>query len=372
MDLRQRRLTGEEWDALEIPVSTEEKKILNLIYNGYGDVNISYNETLSIIGYVKIKSRNLDIYHEYFYSNYFKKIVDGLFSSYDCIKEKKEQKKKKKKGKLKKADLIRITNSNKKIEQIKDNLFEFILLNFVKKFFEGDRRKRSYYYYTLSQLVHYKIVCVNPLLIDDIKHFLRVFEGKIKKHKLIERAYDYIEGNDVLRTYQDIHLYTHQKELFTLCKNKGAKLILYQAPTGTGKTVSPLGLVKNYKLIFVCAAKHVGLQLAKSCISLGIKIAVAFGCEDPGGIRLHYFAAKDFVKNRKTGGIFRVDNGVGDKVEIMISDVMSYLPAMRYMLAFNKKEDIIWYWDEPTITLDYENSRVSYYFTKELAGKRYP
>ena len=104
----------------------------------------------------------------------------------------------------------------------------------------------------------------------------------------------------------------------------------------------------------MCAAKHVGLQLAKSCISLGIKIAVAFGCQDPGGIRLHYFAVKEFVKNRRTGGIFRVDNAVGDNVEIIISDVISYLPAMRYMLAFNKKEDIIWYWDEPTITLDYE------------------
>ena len=25
------------------------------------------------------------------------------------------------------------------------------------------------------------------------------------------------------------------------------------------------------------------------------------------------------------------------------------------MLAFNEPNEIIWYWDEPTITLDYEN-----------------
>ena len=37
-------------------------------------------------------------------------------------------------------------------------------------------------------------------------------------------------------------------------------------------------------------------------------------------------------------GIFRVDNEVGDNVEIMISDVMSYLPAMHYMLALMKKK----------------------------------
>ena len=111
---------------------------------------------------------------------------------------------------------------------------------------------------------------------------------------------------------------------------------------------------RGKKVIFVCAAKHIGLQLAKSCVSLEIPIAVAFGCEDTDDIRLHYYSAIDYKRNFKTGGIFRVDNSVGDKVEIIISDIQSYLPAMNYMLAFNKKEDLLWYWDEPTITLDYE------------------
>jgi hypothetical protein len=48
-----------------------------------------------------------------------------------------------------------------------------------------------------------------------------------------------------------------------------------------------------------------------------------------------------------------VNNSIGDKVEIMICDVQSYLIAMRYMLAFNQPESIITYWDEPTITMDY-------------------
>ena len=82
---------------------------------------------------------------------------------------------------------------------------------------------------------------------------------------------------------------------------------------------------------------------------------MALGCNDVSDIRLHYFAAKEFTRNRKTGGYFRVDNSVGDKVEIIISDIQSYLYAMRYMLAFNDKNDLVWYWDEPTITLDYNN-----------------
>lgn len=38
----------------------------------------------------------------------------------------------------------------------------------------------------------------------------------------------------------------------------------------------------------------------------------------------------------------------------MICDIRSYIPAMHYMLAFNEREHIITYWDEPTITMDYE------------------
>ena len=48
-----------------------------------------------------------------------------------------------------------------------------------------------------------------------------------------------------------------------------------------------------------------------------------------------------------------MDNSVGDKVELMICDIKSYLAAMYYMMSFNAKEQIITYWDEPTITLDY-------------------
>jgi hypothetical protein len=39
---------------------------------------------------------------------------------------------------------------------------------------------------------------------------------------------------------------------------------------------------------------------------------------------------------------------------MIICDVKSYLIAMRYMLAFNEEPAIITYWDEPTITMDYD------------------
>ena len=133
------------------------------------------------------------------------------------------------------------------------------------------------------------------------------------------------------------------------------KLVLYIAPTATGKTLTPIGLSEKYKIIFLCAARHVGVSLAKSAISVGKKVAFAFGCSSAQDIRLHYFAAKEYERHRKSGGIFKVDNSVGDNVEIMICDIKSYEYAMYYMLAFNKEENIITYWDEPTITMDYED-----------------
>jgi hypothetical protein len=149
-------------------------------------------------------------------------------------------------------------------------------------------------------------------------------------------------------------LYEHQKDIFTACKKPNPKLVLYMAPTGTGKTLTPIALSEQKKIIFVCAARHVGLALARAAISVNKKIAFAFGCASADDIRLHYFAAKEFTRNKKTGGIGKVDNSVGDNVEIMICDIKSYLPAMYYMLAFFKETDIVMYWDEPTITLDYD------------------
>ncbi len=409
MDLRQQKLTSEEWDALERPVSNKEQRILEMIKDGYTNIDILFNDTQSLINFIKI-SENKDMHHQYFYEKYFKKEMDLLKKKYLSEVLKVEKNKKRKMKSLKKRELIRIANVDKKIDSMHEQIIEFVLLDLLKQFLKCNKKsdddKKTYYqFYTLGQILKYDIRNINPHVITLISSVLDHFTPIIKKDHLIKYAHELIEMNKDVHKYRDIKLYEHQKRLLTDWKVLGPKLCLYQAPTGTGKTLTPLGLVsphnpdldrtkknineklmelsimmdddsskiesvkgkidklqkelqnlpKKRRIVFVCAAKHVGLQLAKSCIALDIKIAVAFGCQDPAGIRLHYFAAKDFVKNRRTGGIFRVDNSVGDNVQIIISDIQSYLPAMRYMLAFNEPEELTWYWDEPTITLDYEN-----------------
>lgn len=203
------------------------------------------------------------------------------------------------------------------------------------------------------------------ITVDAILQYANSFT---KTSEIITNAYEFIERNSYLLKYEDKTLFVHQKQLFSLCYDHRTekteneeeeeedpfipKLILYTAPTGTGKTLSPIGLSEQYRIIFVCVARHIGLALAKSAISMEKKVAFAFGCESAADIRLHYFSAIDFTRDKRSGGIRKVDNSVGDNVEIMVCDVQSYITAMHYMLAFNRAEKIITYWDEPTITLD--------------------
>ena len=55
MDLSQRKLVKSEWESIEIPVSSEEKEILQMIKKGYHDVNIHTNSHQSLFSVVKIE-----------------------------------------------------------------------------------------------------------------------------------------------------------------------------------------------------------------------------------------------------------------------------------------------------------------------------
>jgi|UniRef100_A0A6C0INN3 hypothetical protein len=348
MDLTQKKLTKSEWEFLEQPLNKNETSILKLILNGRTDINTKFNTSKSLLSFIKI-SNNLEAFHYYCYQKYFTKLITNVEKKYGVRFI--PPLKKKKSLEMKKKDIIRIKNIDKKIDKIKDDLYEYVLLDNVTRFL---KTKDIRYYYTLVHLLGNNIEFTNEYVLLFVDNILKQFKNDTIVQAAITNAHEVIERNDELLKYSNVELYEHQKQLFSICNNnKEAALTLYQAPTGTGKTLSPIGLKK--RVVFVCAAKHIGLQLAKSCISMEIPIAIAFGCKDVSDIRLHYFAVTDFVKNRRTGGIFRVDNSVGDKVEIIISDIQSYLYSMRYMMAFNKKEDLLWYWDEPTITLDYVN-----------------
>lgn len=369
MDLIQRKLTKSEWEGIEVPVSEDEQEILKLIKNGYRDINIRYNNNPSLIGYMKMGGD--DVMVIYLFQEYFESTIKKLIKKYDVASEFKFPTLKKK-AQPKKGDLIRIKNINTSStfpNVGRGMIFEFLLLEVVTNLLSSDKEKQVFYYYTLKNLNRLQIVSYNPHVKNFIDQVLSHFDSSIDLKTIVSRSQEMIEKNEYLLKYSDITLYEHQKRLFSAFKvgdgvikpsystekRWDGKLVLYIAPTATGKTLSPIGLAEQYRVIFVCAARHVGLALAKSAITAGRKIALAFNCKDAEDVRLHFSAAKEAIRDRRSGAIRKVDNTIGDNVEIMICDIKSYLPAMYYMKAFNDIQDIITYWDEPTITLDYQD-----------------
>ena len=353
MNFNQNKLTKTEWNSIEIPINDKEKSICKLISSGFNNVNISINNSQSLMAYLKISySETLD---NYIYNKY---IQDDLIAIYKKFNKAHYTKKNNNNISIKKADTIRFNNTDKLLSQNKNDIIEFVIMDMVYKLFKYEKKKDTkkwlFYYYTISKIIKFNIHLFNNIFKNELQNILNNLKETINLTEIIGFGVEIIEKNKFIYKYCDDKLYDHQKELFTYCKYPNPKLIQYIAPTGTGKTMSPLGLSEKYKVIFLCAARHVGLSLAKYAISMQKKVAFAFGCNDAEDIRLHYYAAKDYSINKRSGGIGKVDNTVGDKVEIIVSDIKSFIPAMYYMLAFNKKEDIILYWDEPTITLDYD------------------
>jgi len=357
MDLKQRKLNRSEWNSIEVAVPKTEIDVLNLIISGFSDVNVRINNNYSIFTFLKIEYN--EKMEDQLYNKYLRERVDKIETEIKNINSGYKAMKIDSKDKMNSADKIRLERYDENSLK-KNDIYEFLLLNHIEKIIhystkKGDSFKLfSFHYYTLYKLIRNNISKLNRHILEITTRILTLFEENISISVVIENAVEFIEKNDNILRYSDLCLYEHQKEIFTAFKNDNPKLVLYMAPTGTGKTLTPIALSEKKRVIFVCAARHVGLALAKAAISVNKKIAFAFGCASADDIRLHYFAAKVFTKNRRTGGIGKVDNSVGDNVEIIICDIKSYLPAMYYMLAFNKANDMIMYWDEPTITLDYD------------------
>jgi hypothetical protein len=377
MDLAQNKLTKSEWENLEVPVSDAEKRILHMMVDGYHNVNIRFNESQSLFSHIKL-DKTPEI--EYFlYKKYFEDDIVHILKKYG-------------KGlplsangpttnelcKMKSADLIRVQNLDNHIKVNRGLIIEFLLLDLCKDMIKNIVKKKqryAFYLYTIINLKKASIPFQNKYVLHFVDSVVQYGNSITKVSEIITNAYDFIERNPYLLKYEDKTLFSHQKELFSLLQRSRAftpSLILYTAPTGTGKTLSPIALSEGYRVIFVCVARHIGLALAKAAISVEKKVAFAFGCETASDIRLHYFSAVNFTKNRKSGGIWKVDNSVGDNVEIMICDVQSYLTAMYYMLAFNAPESIVTYWDEPTITMDYEDHPLHPIIQRNWAENKIP
>ena len=384
--LIQTKLTGDEWNGVEIMEPESEMRILQLIIDGFHDVNRVFNTHLSLNTRLKITTTpEMD---DYLYEEYFKKRVERVTAlGTGQFKNGSFEVKTKSKKTMKKVDLMRIRNMNTTFSGSCDT-YDHLIMDTIEAIVEAKNsggvvvagattaptgaNEWMKHYYTLKLMLQKSVIDVNTHVVDFARFILEEYSANIEIAGFLRNAYRFIEQNENVFKYADFQLYDHQKQLFTIAKRPGAKLVLYIAPTGTGKTLSPLGLSEKYKIIFVCAARHVGLALAKAAISVKKRIAFAFGCSNIDDIRLHYYAAKEAIRDKRSGRIRKVDNSIGDNVEIMICDIRSYLLAMRYMMAFHPLNSLLMYWDEPTISLDYSDHALHPIIHRNWSGNLIP
>ena len=173
MDLRQQKLTKKEWEFLEVPVSVQEKSILDLIYNSFTNTSFTKNETNSLLLYLKIGTDEPS-FHYFLYEKYFQEKIKKTCKKFNIDWKLKKTKKAMKK--LNSANLIRIKNSSKKIEDIKSEIIEFILIDLLVKFYKKDFCPLSYY--SICDILKNNKKYINCYILDFINYFVEKIKIK--------------------------------------------------------------------------------------------------------------------------------------------------------------------------------------------------
>ena len=384
--LMQSKLNKSEWESIEKPITNlKEKNILKMISNGYNEEDYTIVNCTYINDYLKVDK----IYNKYSYYHLFQSTIDEYNSKNILNIESKylfnetEILSVKGKNKLPKDVIIKVNNSIQKlINNDKNNIVEYQILDNIKticKYFKKNKttskskkkskenqnlidesvfhnKKVCISFYNLNFLVQNHSTKLHTIIFEISQNILKLYLSKISFEKVLQNVSYILESNNVYDTI-DNTLHKHQKNIYNIFKtHKEPKMIMYCAPTSSGKTLTPLGISSSYKVIFVCASKHIGLSLAKSAFSVGKKIGFAFGCNDTDHIRLNFNAINSWIKTKD--GRQKPDHNDGKRVEIMITDLKSYEYAMLYMKAFNKVDDMVMFWDEPTIGLDVKDSPI--------------
>ena len=125
------KLSKSEWNSIEVPVSEQEKSILELIVAGYHSVNIKVNHTVSLFTFLKIEfSEKME---DYLYNVYLRTTVLELIKHHKITYIKIEVDPK---IQIKSADKIRLERND--ASKLKENdLYEFVLLDTLKNVFSN-------------------------------------------------------------------------------------------------------------------------------------------------------------------------------------------------------------------------------------------
>lgn len=364
--LQQTKLTKEEWGQLEQTIQNEnEVLILNMIRNGYNNVNETCQMHITLKNYLKLDSK-FDC--EIFCNLIKDKLVSINKKNILNIEKKIKQceKPNNSKTKISNSDKIKLENSFKLLKNsLNENIIEYKFLTEIQKFSKllyknktvKDDKKCLLYFVNINILYREFKDIINERFANIVSEIINNNIENIDFCLIIKNISLFYEHNNIF-DYKTSSLYQHQKDILNVFKKdeKNPKFVFYCAPTSSGKTLTPIALSEKYKVIFICASKHIGLSLAKSSFNINRKIGFAFGCKNKDNIRLNYNAVNSYITTNYGKQI--PNHKDGTNVDLMICDVLSYESAMNYMSEFHEINNLIFFWDEPTIGLDVQESHL--------------
>ena len=153
--LNQTKLSRAEWKSIESPISIDEKKIMKLIKDGYKNIHLKQNDTLTMMTFSKLE--NTPEIHFHLYSNFLKKEIEKLINKY---KEKiplleKFTTQDTTIKKMKSVDALRIKNMESNMVENSSKMFEFVLLDICRDCIRAISKRTSsdIYLYTLIKHV---------------------------------------------------------------------------------------------------------------------------------------------------------------------------------------------------------------------------
>ena len=211
MDLSQVKLNKTEWDSIEIPLRTEEIRVIKLLMSGYTDLWIKNNHNTSLATYLRI-SDSIDGLDDYLFQEYFEKTVRSIDPTLIPVTRK---------VKMRKGDTMKI-NLNKADNIEIFNVYESKLLELIRSICECHTQRKEFHihYFTLYNLRKNFVPRMNIHVIKCIDTILERHADSIEIKKLVLDAHNVIEKNKMLIHNEDTNLYSHQRDIFQKLQNR--------------------------------------------------------------------------------------------------------------------------------------------------------
>jgi len=281
MSVKNERLTQAEYTEMERDIDPDETVLLHFLKRACHEPDLVFNGLPTMVQYLKLDaSAGL---HD---ARLFEYLVSGTIPA-----------------NLNKATVIRLQNT-----VLPDHVYERQLIKACDDLKKARSRKHVHFW-KVYNLLKLNVTKPNQVLKDSAVELLKSVD--IKPSFLVQSFLDLEPVKS-----PDLRLYEHQRQLFRTLPG----LVLLTAPTGTGKTLSPIGLAEKYIVVFLCGARHVCLALAQKCIAAKINLAFAFGCTSTADVRLHNSSVHTFGFRDKSGAMRQIDHLDGRKVRFTISD----------------------------------------------------